>query len=684
MAAFMPAWRPLDATHSVRLLSERPRGGRVVALCVAPGLAGRPEGARLAVGLARRWTEGGLSVVLADGDLARPILHLTVGLANVKGLADLLLVGDPWQALVLSTAVPGLKLIPAGGGAAPTSSQAARDRLADLCREVPSDGSALVMYVPLGTMLAEWAVDLCTDIVVLSGEGEAVASLFAEDEDRIRAHVGPTHAQHRPLESAQPARVAEPASEQRSASAATEEAPPTADHGPREHPAEARPGRSSPSRIEDRWAEAAALLRARREGTAPAAEPASEPRAAAEPPAGKASSPAPEPEQAPAPTHSEKLVFRSGTPKRPEPSTAEDAPLPLWSPEPRRAASPPRPAELARPSHQAADPSRPAKAAARPPLPPRPRKDEPKAALTPPLPPQPPREKEPQDPLATPPIMMAEWDRFGDEEEEAHRSAQRRKIAIRVLAGLGGVAVVAGAVWIWTSTRSMPPYEARSTTLPRASIPPAGAPAPGAALASATDTATPDTALAGDSSQVTDTAGAPPGTAVPETRAPHQRYSWSMAAMGTMDGARSLVERLRRRAPDQAFIIAPIVSDGRSLYRVLGGLAADRDELARIREPLGQATGQPAGTWLVREAPLAFSLQDFDDAESATSWIAELGRSGVPAYVLVVERDDGSLVHRVYAGAYANEAEAAAMRSLIDSAGIRGALLVERKGRAGG
>ena len=157
-----------------------------------------------------------------------------------------------------------------------------------------------------------------------------------------------------------------------------------------------------------------------------------------------------------------------------------------------------------------------------------------------------------------------------------------------------------------------------------------------------------------------------------------------MAAMGSMDAARSLVEGLRRRAPDQAFAIAPIVSDGRVLYRVLGGLAADREELARIREPLGQATGQPAGTWLVREASLAFSLQDFDDADGASAWVAELSRSGVPAYVLVVERDDGSLVHRVYAGAYANEAEAVTMRALIDSAGIRGAALVERKGRAGG
>ncbi len=697
MAAFMPAWRPLDATHSVRLLSERPRGGRVVALCVSPGLAGRPEGARLAVGLARRWTEGGLSVVLADGDLARPILHLTVGLANARGLAEILLAGEDWQPLALPTPVPGLRLIPAGGSAPPSGSQAAQDRVADLSLHVPTDGSVLVVYVPLGTMLAEWTLAVCTDIIVLSGEGEPVSSLFQEDEDRIRANVGPAHLQHRPLEPAQPARVSDPATEQRSALPAVEEPHPAShpvpERPPREHAPEPRQGRTTTSRIEDRWAEAAALLRARREGQAPPVVPAAGPPPAVEAPSAPVVKPAGTVE--PKPAQGKKLVFRPAEPEQPKPAAAEDAPLPLWTPEPRVPASPPtRPA-----------PTPPAQRAAQPPLPPRPRKEEappaprpliadppvlrdgPKATARPPLPPRPPmppRKDEPQDPLGTPPIMMAEWDRFGDEDERAYRSARRKKVALRVLAGVVGVAIVAGAVWVWTSTRGLPPYEARSTTLPRAAIPPAGESASGLAPASEAGVATPGAALPGDSGQVLDSAGGAPRAAVPETRAPHQRYSWSMAALGTMDAARSLVERLRRRAPDQAFVIAPIVSDGRTLYRVLGGLAADREELARIREPLGQATGQPAGTWLAREAPLAFSLQDFDDAARASTSVAELARSGVPAYVLVVERDDGSRVHRVYAGAYANEAEAVTMRALIDSAGIRGAALVERKGRVGG
>lgn len=319
---------------------------------------------------------------------------------------------------------------------------------------------------------------------------------------------------------------------------------------------------------------------------------------------------------------------------------------------------------------------------------------------------EPPRRPAPRpdglaDPLATPPIMLAEWDRFGDEEEDAFWTGRRRTMVVRGLAVLGGVAVVAGAVWIWGMTRAQPPFEPRSSALPRASVPPAaGTPDTTAAGEVGTEAEPTRVAAAGDSVPVPDTALAPAtqvaaaaaaaartpsvGPAAAGTGAPLQRYSWSMAAMGTLDAARAMVERLRRRAPEHAFIVAPIASDGRTVYRVLGGLAADREELAALREPLGQATREQAGSWLVREAPLAFALQDFDDAAGAAARVNELWQAGVPTYALVVGRDDGSVTHRVYAGAYASEAEASALRAMLERAGVRDARLVERRGRAGG
>jgi len=229
------------------------------------------------------------------------------------------------------------------------------------------------------------------------------------------------------------------------------------------------------------------------------------------------------------------------------------------------------------------------------------------------------------------------------------------------MAVLVGVAVVVGAFRIWSATRARPPYEAWSTPLPRATIPPAG-----------TSTALADAA-----------APAPAPLDVSDEGAPHQRWSWSLAAMGSLDAAHALSVELQRSAPDQAFMVAPIVSGGRTLYRVLGGLATDRTELVAMREALARETGLASGTWLVREAPLAFALQEFDAAEDAARRVEELWSISVPAYVLLVERDDGSRIHRVYAGAYASEEEALPLRRLLEDAAISPETLSERKGRIG-
>jgi cell division septation protein DedD len=278
--------------------------------------------------------------------------------------------------------------------------------------------------------------------------------------------------------------------------------------------------------------------------------------------------------------------------------------------------------------------------------------------------------------LATAPFAATEAERVGSEERDQERRwARRRKVAVRLVAAIGGIAVVAGGVWIWTTTRNMPPYEAWSTPLPRASLPPA-------------ETTAATTTAAGGVQEPTATVTTPaegsgtvPGGVV--TRAPHQRWSWSISAMGTLESARSLSERLRRSAPAEAFMVAPVVSGGRTLYRVLGGLAQNQQQLSGTREALGRATGLASGGWLARETPFAFALRDFEDGGAAATWAGELWGEGIPAYVLVVERDDGSTVHRVYSGAYASAEEAAPLRAVLENAGIGPGTLSERRGRAG-
>jgi hypothetical protein len=54
---------------------------------------------------------------------------------------------------------------------------------------------------------------------------------------------------------------------------------------------------------------------------------------------------------------------------------------------------------------------------------------------------------------------------------------------------------------------------------------------------------------------------------------------------------------------------------------------------------------------------------------------------GVPAYVLAVDYTDGSARFRVYAGAFANEAEASLMLRHLTDSGLSAAHLSDRKGR---
>ena len=412
MAAFMPAWRPLDAAHSVRLLADRDRSGRVVAICLAPGLGSTPEGPRLAVALVRRWVEGGLEVVLADGDLGKPSLHTALGQANGTGLADLVLLGGAWKEAALTTPTPGLKLIPAGSGAAAAESHAARERLAELCRAVTEGGATLAFFVPLGSMMAQWAVEAASDIVVLAQEQERPLDFFAFDEDRIRALVGPPAAQ--------------PASQVPPPAAAPPGARPAAPGAQERHVREEGRGNGN---IEEKWAAAAALLRAEREA------------------AGGQSSMLPD------------QLFASPRSPGAEPSRRPEPPPPdPPAAAPARAAAPHRPAPAPPTGGEPARPPDPPPVVQRIPALRDILADEVRAgeADFPPLPEEyvPPRRtgKRPRrsgrtwSPEPPPP---GGW----PDNHEGEGFPPIRRLLVRSLVAVGGVAIIAGAVWIWNSSR---------------------------------------------------------------------------------------------------------------------------------------------------------------------------------------------------------------------------------------
>jgi len=306
----------------------------------------------------------------------------------------------------------------------------------------------------------------------------------------------------------------------------------------------------------------------------------------------------------------------------------------------------------------------------------------------------------PAAPLTPEELSIPEEEDLFVVEAGERRSARRRMVRTRVL-GIAGVAVVgiAGG-WIWTTLRSRPPMDVQGVTPPRATV--EAEPAPDASQAGpeavaeggesgAPETTPPETGEpaatpAGEVAQATPARTQPSPTPVAgaagvgETGAPHQRFTWSLAALGSYRAAADMVVRLRQRAPGEAFAVAPIVSDGRTLYRVLGGLAATRPALLATREAIARSAGLAPETPFPREAPMAFALGDYGQVADARSRADELWGAGVPTYVLGVTRDDGTQVYRVYAGAYASAAEAQPLLTLLRAAGVADPTFVERRG----
>lgn len=687
MAAFMPAWRAFDDAHSVRVLSKRPFGGGSVALCVAPSLAGAKEGPRLALSMVQRWVEQGRSVILADGHIGRPSLHGLVGVENKEGLAELLLVGADWQALAVPTPVPGLRLIPAGGHAAPSEPDAVRERLASLCQSTEEAGQTLALFVPLGSMVAEWAVEECRDIIVLSNKGERTLHFFSVDEDRIRARVGPP-AKEVPADEAAPAAVP---STTPGATAAVGPAPAApAEEPTREMPVSDTPeedmvshppfgteepelplwdasegfltprdegashpprrGRDGVAAVEDSWAAYAARLRAT------SAEGASEEAAS--------DAAAPERGTANGGTRPPPGARPARYPAQPPPFPADSAPLSDVPPE-----IPPPPVVRPKPALKPWEP------------------EEIEAAA----------ESE----------AVEDFEPFDDYIETRRFGGDRRKLLVRVaaIAAVAVVGVVGG--WIFTSLRNRPPVEVEGVMPPRSAVgegaagvaaPPGAEATPDAPEEGAGATPTPSGGAPGETTPEDAAGAAPPvreeapaaapapapGTGAPvgpAASAPHQRFTWSLAAMGSYRTAASMVDRLRQRAPGEAFAIAPIVSDGRTLYRVLGGTAETRDALLATREAMARTAGVAPETPFPREAPMAYAVADYPVADQAGARAEALARAGVPTYVLEVARDDGSRAYRVYAGAYASEAEAQPLLALLRGAGVSDAVFTERRGR---
>ncbi|HSM61555.1 MAG TPA: SPOR domain-containing protein, partial [Longimicrobiales bacterium] len=158
---------------------------------------------------------------------------------------------------------------------------------------------------------------------------------------------------------------------------------------------------------------------------------------------------------------------------------------------------------------------------------------------------------------------------------------------------------------------------------------------------------------------------------------------FSVALGSYQDGvvAARRARALADRVPDVLVLSVPVRLDGTLYHRVLAGPASDSADASRLAGVIARALGADPSRWVLRPTPWAFRLGELPDLETARRRVEVLTDLGIPAYVVAVDYSDGSSRYRVYAGAYADELEAAHLEALLTERGLSTATLSERIGR---
>lgn len=176
--------------------------------------------------------------------------------------------------------------------------------------------------------------------------------------------------------------------------------------------------------------------------------------------------------------------------------------------------------------------------------------------------------------------------------------------------------------------------------------------------------------------------GAGPSLAAGPAHAVSQPLATSLALGAYQDAgaARALVEQVTAAMPGLVVAAVPVQVDGRTLHRVLAGPVADSAAALALAGEIALASGLDPSGWLPRSTPKAYQLGEMADLDAARRRALVLADLEVPAYVLAVAYSDGSVRYRVYAGAFADEAEASLLSGLLVERGLSSATFSDRIG----
>lgn len=188
---YLPEWQPLDGVA--------PQGGgagRVVAIVATEQAVSDGWAAAVALDLVRAWSAGGQRIVLVDGGLEQPSLHVPAGLNNREGLSDATLHGSSVEHVSHSIDGGQFFLVTAGTPVADSTTVARSSRWYRLMAGMVEAGATLALYVRDGDACTPPFLGSASDIVILSGRDEGLPAAVRDLEPLVRAITGATSGSH--------------------------------------------------------------------------------------------------------------------------------------------------------------------------------------------------------------------------------------------------------------------------------------------------------------------------------------------------------------------------------------------------------------------------------------------------------------------------------------------------------
>ena len=160
-----------------------------------------------------------------------------------------------------------------------------------------------------------------------------------------------------------------------------------------------------------------------------------------------------------------------------------------------------------------------------------------------------------------------------------------------------------------------------------------------------------------------------------------QAYSLSLGAFLDSSLAARQTEAFASQRADLLFTTVPVRVSGSVFHRILAGPATDAAAAEELRRSLGETlSDEDSSLWIVRATPLTFALGDYESRAAADRRAEESSVAWLAPYVFEVGAPDRPSF-RVFAGAYADSAEATVAHGQFIELGEEPLQLVRRVGR---